>query len=145
MLFAGTPDKNIIAQSNSSILICIQRIKAPQAGVVSIPHLPASVKFYNAEYIYKNKGCVLMYFDGPSLLAHYQRWLTTYREPIEEKLTTALSHRDQKQAMHNAMEVLLTEVMPMAIAEMILFNNGRLEEAMQEKDGGCSSCATNLK
>ncbi len=85
-----------------------------------------------------------MYFDGPSLLAHYQRWLTTYREPIEEKLTTALSHRDQKQAMHNAMEVLLTEVLPMAISEMILFNNGLLEEAIQEQDGGCSSCASNI-
>lgn len=86
-----------------------------------------------------------MYFDGPSLVAHYQRWLNTYREPIEEKLTTALSHRDQKQAMHNAMEVLLTEVLPMALAEMILYNNGRLEEYMQEQGGGCSSCASNLK
>lgn len=86
-----------------------------------------------------------MYYDGPTLVAHYQRWLNTYREPIEEKLTTALSHRDQKQAIHNAMEVLLTEVMPMALAEMILFNNGRLEEAIQEQGGGCSSCATNLK
>ncbi|MDF2569161.1 MAG: hypothetical protein K0R55_765 [Sporomusa sp.] len=87
-----------------------------------------------------------MYFDGPELVAHYQRWLTTYREPIEAKLTTALSHRDQKQAMHNAMEVLLTEVLPMALAEMILYNNGRLEEKIQENEGGgCSSCATNLK
>ncbi|CQR74305.1 hypothetical protein SpAn4DRAFT_0767 [Sporomusa ovata] len=42
------------------------------------------------------------------------------------------------------MEVLLTEVLPMAISEMILFNNGRLEEAIQEQDGGCSSCASNI-
>lgn len=87
----------------------------------------------------------MMYYDGPTLLAHYQRWLTTYREPIEDKLTTALSHRDQQQAIHNAMEVLLTEVLPMAIAEMILFNNGRLEEKIQEDGGSCSSCATNFK
>lgn len=86
-----------------------------------------------------------MYFDGPELVAHYQRWLNTYREPIEQKLTTALSHRDQKQAMHNAMDVLLTEVLPMALAEMILYNNGRLEEKFQEEGGGCSSCASNLK
>jgi endonuclease III len=86
-----------------------------------------------------------MFYDGPTLVAHYQRWLNTYREPIEAKLTTALSHRDQNQAVRNAMEVLLTEVLPMAMAEMILFNNGRLEEQIQENGGGCSSCATNLK
>lgn len=86
-----------------------------------------------------------MYFDGPELLAHYQRWLTTYREPIEAKLSTALSHHDQQQALHNAMEVLLTEIMPMALAEMILYNNSRLEEKIQELDGGCASCASNLK
>jgi hypothetical protein len=34
----------------------------------------------------------------------------------------------------------------MALAEMILYNNGRLEEKIQENEGGgCSSCATNLK
>lgn len=79
-----------------------------------------------------------MFYDGPTLVAHYQRWLNTYREPIEAKLTTALSHRDPNQAMHNAMDVLLTEVPPMALAEMILFNNGRLEEQMQENGAGCS-------
>ncbi|WP_425057696.1 hypothetical protein SCACP_22310 [Sporomusa carbonis] len=86
-----------------------------------------------------------MYYDGPELVAHYQRWLNTYREPIESKLTTALSHKDQKQAIQNAMEVLLTEVLPMALAEMILYNNSRLEEKFQEAGGGCSSCASNLK
>ncbi|BBB92728.1 MAG TPA: hypothetical protein PKA28_03135 [Methylomusa anaerophila] len=86
-----------------------------------------------------------MYYDGPELVNHYKRWLQTYREPIEAKLTTCLEEPDPKKAVHSVMEILLAEVIPMALAEMIMFNNKQLEEKIAASNGGCSSCASNLK
>ena len=88
-----------------------------------------------------------LFYDGEMLLAHYQRWLSAYQEPIEAKFAPCMQKSDPKEAVRMAMEVMLTEIMPIALAEMIMFNNGRLEEAIQiaVSEGSCSSCATNLK
>ncbi|HWR40687.1 MAG TPA: hypothetical protein VN611_14425 [Patescibacteria group bacterium] len=87
-----------------------------------------------------------MFYDGEMLLAHYQRWLNTYKEPIEAKFAPCMQKSDPKEAVKMAMEVMLTEIFPIAMAEMIMFNNGRLEEAVSTaiSEGGCSSCATNI-
>ena len=87
-----------------------------------------------------------MFYDGEMLLGHYQRWLDKYKDAIDAKLNACLDKPNPQEAMRQALDVVLTDVLPIALAEMIMFNNGRLEEAVQNiTEGSCSSCATNIK
>ncbi len=83
----------------------------------------------------------MMYFDGPTLVSHYRKWLETNKEAIEAKLEDSINRPDPKQAMQEAINVMLNDIVPMALAEMILFNNSKLKEYLEENlDSGCSGC-----
>lgn len=82
-----------------------------------------------------------MYFDGPELVKHYREWLETNKEAIEAKLVDSINQADPKQALQDATNAILNDILPMALAEMMLFNNSKLKEYLDENlDGGCSNC-----
>jgi hypothetical protein len=84
-----------------------------------------------------------MYFEGPELVDHYHRWLEANQEVIDSKLAACLDTPDPKAAITAVTQVMLQSIIPMALAEMTLFNNTKLEEKIKElleEGGGCSGC-----
>ena len=86
-----------------------------------------------------------MFYDHDEMVAHYHEWYEKYREAIEERLQAAACSDDAQKAAADTAKVILTEVLPVAVIEMILYNNKKLEERFNTEIGGCSSCASNLK
>lgn len=87
-----------------------------------------------------------MFYNPNEMVEHYKEWFNKYREPIEGRLAAAANSGDPQKAVEDTAKVILTEILPIAIIEMILYNNKKLEERFNtEMDGGCSGCASNLK
>ncbi len=87
-----------------------------------------------------------MFYDPQDMVKHYQEWYEKYRDAIEERLKAAAS-TGGAQAAEDTAKVILTDVLPIALIEMILYNNKKLEERFNTEmsGGGCDSCASNLK
>ncbi|MDR1702144.1 MAG: hypothetical protein LBR56_05160 [Sporomusaceae bacterium] len=84
-----------------------------------------------------------MFYDPQELVAHYKEWYEKYRGAIEERLQDAASSGQPADA---AAKVILEDVLPIALTEMILYNNKKLEERFNtEMEGGCASCASNFQ
>lgn len=86
-----------------------------------------------------------MFYDTDEMVEHYKLWFDKYREPIEARLAAAARGDEPQKAIEATAKVILTEILPVAIIEMVLYNNKKLEERFNTDGGGCSGCASNLK
>ena len=86
-----------------------------------------------------------MYYEGQELVSNYRHWLEANTEAIDAKLAEGIAQADPKKAIESVIHTMLNDILPMALAEMMLFNNSKLEEAIAkaaDPESGCGSCTS---